>query len=294
MRSPAEELRSFIAARVPLTVADWEAIQAVFEPLTVRHKGLYLQSGRTCDRVACLAHGCLAASNTHAQADVTTHIFLEGSFVADYYSYLTCTHHCRTSARSRTVRCWSLSVAPPRSCTSRCRCGSDWAEGSPRTCISAPASARHRSCTTPPSCATRSWWRTLTFNVPVNLATGRWDPDHPRRLEANAQPLGVLPGRALVAAPGRLCHGLRGGQQMSHLIVFGATGALGREIVVYALERGHHVTAVARTPSAMPEPQHGLAVVQGDVLVPPTCWQRWPSTGSRGSSRCRHGESGTA
>lgn len=74
-----------------LTVVDWAAIQAVFETLTVRRKGLYLQSGRTCDRVAFLAHGCLAASSTHAQADVTTHIFLGGSFVADYYSYLTCT-----------------------------------------------------------------------------------------------------------------------------------------------------------------------------------------------------------
>ena len=32
------------------------------------------------------------------------------------------------------------------------------------------------------------------------------------------------------------------------LVVFGGTGLTGKEIVRQALERGHHVTAVVRTP----------------------------------------------
>ena len=33
------------------------------------------------------------------------------------------------------------------------------------------------------------------------------------------------------------------------LVVFGGTGLTGKEIVKQALERGHHVTAVVRTPA---------------------------------------------
>ena len=32
------------------------------------------------------------------------------------------------------------------------------------------------------------------------------------------------------------------------LVVFGGTGGTGKEVVAQALERGHHVTAVVRTP----------------------------------------------
>jgi CRP-like cAMP-binding protein len=88
---PIDGLRAFIAARVPLSAGDWDAIRAAFEASTLRRKGLYLQPGEICDRLAFLAQGCLTASYNHEKADVTTHIFVDGSFVADYYSYLMAT-----------------------------------------------------------------------------------------------------------------------------------------------------------------------------------------------------------
>jgi CRP-like cAMP-binding protein len=88
---PFDGLHAFVASHVPLSAADWDAIRAAFELSTVRRKGMYLQPGETCDRIAFLAQGCLTASYTTAKADVTTHIFVDGSFVADYYSYLTAT-----------------------------------------------------------------------------------------------------------------------------------------------------------------------------------------------------------
>jgi uncharacterized protein YbjT (DUF2867 family) len=50
------------------------------------------------------------------------------------------------------------------------------------------------------------------------------------------------------------------------IIVFGATGATGKEVVVQALAAGHDVTAFARTPSKMTMSHERLRIVQGDVL----------------------------
>lgn len=50
------------------------------------------------------------------------------------------------------------------------------------------------------------------------------------------------------------------------LIVFGATGSVGRKLVEQALDQGHQVTAFARRPAAL-EPAHpNLTRVAGDVL----------------------------
>jgi len=48
------------------------------------------------------------------------------------------------------------------------------------------------------------------------------------------------------------------------LLVFGASGRTGQELVRQALERGHSVDAVVRLPSASAD-QPGLTVIQGDV-----------------------------
>jgi putative NADH-flavin reductase len=54
------------------------------------------------------------------------------------------------------------------------------------------------------------------------------------------------------------------------LVVFGATGGTGNEIVKQALDAGHDVTAVARKPSAIRIQHEHLKVLQGDVLIPET------------------------
>jgi putative NADH-flavin reductase len=50
------------------------------------------------------------------------------------------------------------------------------------------------------------------------------------------------------------------------IIVFGATGPTGRQLVSKALEQGHDVTAYARTPRRVTIRHARLRVVQGDVL----------------------------
>ena len=50
------------------------------------------------------------------------------------------------------------------------------------------------------------------------------------------------------------------------LIVFGATGSIGRHLVVQALSQNHQVTAFARTPSALKLEHRDLTRISGDVL----------------------------
>jgi uncharacterized protein YbjT (DUF2867 family) len=49
------------------------------------------------------------------------------------------------------------------------------------------------------------------------------------------------------------------------LLVVGATGALGREVISEALERGHRIVALVRSPTAA-ELLGGVELVAGDVL----------------------------
>jgi len=50
------------------------------------------------------------------------------------------------------------------------------------------------------------------------------------------------------------------------LLVFGATGGTGRQVVRLALEQGHEVTAFARMPAAVTLEHANLAVLAGDAL----------------------------
>ena len=53
-----------------------------------------------------------------------------------------------------------------------------------------------------------------------------------------------------------------------NIVVFGATGTTGREVVAQALEQGHTVTAFVRNPAKVEQAGPNLKIMQGDVLNP--------------------------
>ena len=57
---------------------------------------------------------------------------------------------------------------------------------------------------------------------------------------------------------------------MKNIIVFGASGGTGLEVVEQALEAGHHVTAILRHPDKLSIRHEQLRIIQGDVLKPQT------------------------
>ena len=54
--------------------------------------------------------------------------------------------------------------------------------------------------------------------------------------------------------------------QGNTLLIFGATGGVGRQLVEQALEQGHTVTAFARNPAKLDIKHENLKIVQGDVM----------------------------
>src|SRR5262245_7901618 len=50
-----------------------------------------------------------------------------------------------------------------------------------------------------------------------------------------------------------------------NLLVLGATGGTGRQVVSQALEAGHHVTAFVRTPAKLPLANDRLQVIAGSA-----------------------------
>jgi|SRR5262245_18886346 len=55
-------------------------------------------------------------------------------------------------------------------------------------------------------------------------------------------------------------------ERPKRVLIIGATGGTGRELVAQALERGYEVTAIARNPAKLSVSHASLHVVQGDVL----------------------------
>jgi uncharacterized protein YbjT (DUF2867 family) len=56
------------------------------------------------------------------------------------------------------------------------------------------------------------------------------------------------------------------GHRPTRILIVGATGGTGRQLVAQALARGYTVTALARDPSRLPVVHPQLTVMQGDVL----------------------------
>ncbi len=52
------------------------------------------------------------------------------------------------------------------------------------------------------------------------------------------------------------------------LVIFGATGSVGRELLEQALDQGHMVTAFTRNPDKITADHDNVRVIKGDVLVP--------------------------
>lgn len=50
-----------------------------------------------------------------------------------------------------------------------------------------------------------------------------------------------------------------------NIVIFGATGGTGRHLVDQALAAGHHITALVRTPAALPVTHDRLRIVSGEV-----------------------------
>ena len=57
------------------------------------------------------------------------------------------------------------------------------------------------------------------------------------------------------------------------LVIFGATGSTGRQVVEQALDQGHRVTAFVRTPAKLNIQHPNLNVAQGDVMDLPSVEQ---------------------
>lgn len=58
------------------------------------------------------------------------------------------------------------------------------------------------------------------------------------------------------------------GSDSLKILVYGATGKIGRHVVAEALNRGHLVTAVSRDSSRITQIHDNLSAVQGDILDP--------------------------
>ena len=52
-----------------------------------------------------------------------------------------------------------------------------------------------------------------------------------------------------------------------NVIIFGATGGIGKWAVKYALQSGYHVTAYVRNPQKITETNENLTVIQGSFTT---------------------------
>jgi len=80
--------------------------------------------------------------------------------------------------------------------------------------------------------------------------------------------LSVALGRAGLRGPAVAREPASRGSRPARVLIVGATGGTGRELVRRALERGYEVTALVRDPARMTVAHPRLSVVRGDVTQP--------------------------
>ncbi len=86
--SPPAALRGMLKALIPLTDADYEAFAAVLQPLTLPRKALLMRAGEVCRQVAYIESGGLRYFYDVEGEERTGQFFFEGSWYADYDSFL--------------------------------------------------------------------------------------------------------------------------------------------------------------------------------------------------------------
>ena len=86
--SPPAALRTMLEALVPLTSADYAAFAAALQPVTLNKKALLLREGEVCRHVAFVERGGLRYFYTVDGEERTGQFFFEGSWYADYDSFL--------------------------------------------------------------------------------------------------------------------------------------------------------------------------------------------------------------
>ncbi|WP_310397900.1 Crp/Fnr family transcriptional regulator [Hymenobacter sp.] len=86
--SPPEALHAQLKALIPLTNEDYAAFTAALQPLTLEKKALLLHEGEVCRQVAYVESGGLRYFYSVDGEERTGQFFFEGSWYADYDSFL--------------------------------------------------------------------------------------------------------------------------------------------------------------------------------------------------------------
>ena len=86
--TPPAALRTLLQALIPLTEADYAAFATALQPLTLAKKQFLLREGEVCRQVAFVERGGLRYFYTVEGEERTGQFFFEGSWYADYDSFL--------------------------------------------------------------------------------------------------------------------------------------------------------------------------------------------------------------
>src|SRR5256714_6509621 len=110
--------------------------------------------------------------------------------------------------------------------------------------------------------------------APLRRPNGAWRPRSGKRRERMTLLL-ILIVYATALAAGLAVAGLRSAipipaapsrSPVTRVLIVGATGGTGRQLLAQALERGLEVTALVRNPAKLSVQHPRLKVIQGDVL----------------------------